>query len=77
MDHMSSNTYLVMCDGVPNVKKNELKAWVEKVLNVCFFFFQYFKNNICKTLTTKKIQSCFITIRHCKKRREKREEKYK
>jgi hypothetical protein len=26
MDHMSSNTYLVMCDGVPNVKKNELKA---------------------------------------------------
>jgi hypothetical protein len=30
-----------MCDGVPNVKKNELKAWIGKILNA--FVFQYFK----------------------------------
>lgn len=64
-----------MCDSVPNVKKNELKAWVGKVLNACFFFSNVSKIIFAKPSLQKKIQSCFITIRDCKKRRQKKRKK--
>jgi hypothetical protein len=61
-----------MCDGVPNVKKNELKAWVGKVFNACFFF-QYFKQIFVKPSLQKKFKVVSSPLDIAKKRGKKEE----
>lgn len=63
----------MICDGVLNVKKNELKAWVGKVLNACNLFFNISKIIFAKPSLQKKFKIVSSTLDIAKKKGKKEE----